>query len=325
MATTPEKRPIAVYGAMIANLAIAASKLIVASISGSSAMLSEGIHSLADTGNELLLLLGLRRSGRPADATHPYGHGKELYFWSLIVAVVLFAVGGGMSIYEGLNHVLHPEPIKSPLWNYVVLAIAFVFEGGSFLVSVRELRKRNATAPLWQAFRWSKDPSVYTVVAEDAAALAGLVVAFAGVFLADRLGIPELDGVASLVVGAILIVVAVLLVIESRNLLIGESASPALVEDVRRIAEDDPDVLRAGYPLTMHLGPDEVLLNLDLEFRPELSGDALRTAIARIEFAIREKHPEVTRVFLESTSLARRSRTPSLRPSSSAQPVPHTS
>jgi cation diffusion facilitator family transporter len=287
---------------MAANLGIAAAKFIAAAMSSSSALVSEGIHSLADTGNELLLLLGLRRSRRPASETHPYGHGKELYFWSLIVAIMLFAFGGGMSIYEGIAHFARPEPLRNPAVNFVVLGVAFVFELGSLSIAWRELEKEHPRASAWTAIRKSKDPSVFTIVAEDLAALAGLVVAFVGVLLDALFDEPRFDAAASLVIGMILCMVAVVLARESRGLLVGEAGTHALVTDVRRIAERDPAVTWVSEPLTMQLGPNDVLLNLVVEFSGRISGAEVPIAVGRIESAIQSAHPEITRLFVNATA-----------------------
>ncbi len=300
-----EKRPIVVYAAIAANLLIAVSKFGAAFLSGSSAMTAEGIHSVVDTGNEALLLLGLRRSRRPPDAAHPFGHGKELYFWSLIVAVVIFGVGGGMSILEGLLHLLHPSELRDPFWNYVVLGIAFVSEGTSWAIAMRELLRGKRQGNFWRTLRASKDPSVYTVIAEDSAALAGLLVAFLGVFLSHRLNNHYLDGGASILIGLILAAVALFLAFESRGLLVGESADQDLVRSVREVAAADAAVQRVHDPLTMHFGPREILLNLDVEFRAELSSEELAAAVDRLEAAIHGRHPEIRRIFIEAEALRR--------------------
>jgi cation diffusion facilitator family transporter len=303
MARRVSGRRFTVYGALAANVAIAVSKFIAAAASGSSAMSSEAVHSLADSGNELLLLLGLRLSRRPPDRRHPYGHGKELYLMSLVVSILLFGMGGGMSLYQGVVHVSHPHALSDPTWNFVVLGVAFVFEGASLLNAVRELDKTRRGRTRFDAFRASKDPAVFIVVAEDAAALAGVLVAFAGVLGSWLWGMPALDGVASLLVGVILCVVAGILANESRGLLVGESASGALVNDVRRLVCEDGDVRRVGEPMTMHLGPEEILLNLELEFRHDLTMPELRAAVDRLESRIRRAHPHVTRIFLEARAL----------------------
>jgi cation diffusion facilitator family transporter len=263
-------------------------------------MLSEAIHSLVDTGNELLLLLGMRRSEREADEQSPFGYGKELYFWSLIVAILLFGVGGGMAFYEGVIHLLHPQPLENPFWAYVVIAVAMVFEGVSFVVALRELKRRPGPKKLLQKVHRSKDPAVFTVLIEDFAALLGLLVAFAGVFIGHWLNNPYVDGAASIVIGLILAAAAVALAHESRSLLVGESASPAIIADIRKIVSKDPAVQAARTPLTMHLGPHDILLNLDVEFRDGISASEQIAAVGRIEDAIRKRHPSVKRIFIEA-------------------------
>jgi cation diffusion facilitator family transporter len=303
MARRVSGRRFTVYAALAANVAIAASKFVAAALSGSSAMLSEAIHSLADAGNELLLLLGLRLSRRPPDRRHPYGHGKELYLMSLVVSILLFGMGGGMSLYQGVLHVQRPVPLRDPIGSIVVLGVAFVFEGASLVNAVRELGKTRRGRSWLQAFRGSKDPAVFIVVAEDTAALLGVIVAFLGVLGAWLWRAPVLDGIASLLVGVILCVVAGVLANESRGLLVGESASRVLVDDVKRLVSQDPDVRRVGEPMTMHLGPEEILLNLELEFRSDLTMSGLRSGVDRLESAIRRAHPHITRIFLEARAL----------------------
>ena len=274
-------RPIAVYGAVIANTGIAIAKFVAAALTGSSAMLSEGIHSVVDTGNQGLLLLGIRRSKAPPDEDHPFGHGKELYFWSLVVAVVLFGVGGGLAIYEGVIHVLEPVHIEDPFVTYVVLALAFVLEAGSFTVAVRELLKEANGHSLIHTLRYSKDPSLPTVLFEDSAALIGLVAAFLGILLAQITGDPRFDGVGSLVIGAVLAVVAVVLAYESRGLLIGERAEPELIEQVRATATAHPGVARVVDVRTMHVGARRVIVNLRVAFNGDRKSD-VEAAIAKL-------------------------------------------
>jgi cation diffusion facilitator family transporter len=266
--TTPHESPIAVYAAIGGNLAIAIAKFAAAALTGSSAMISEAIHSTVDTGNQLLLLLGIRRSDRPADQMHPFGHGKELYFWSLVVAIVLFGAGGGMSIYEGITHILQPAPIEDPRLNYVILAIAAVVEGTSFTIAAREIGKDIHDESVWHAIRNSKDPSVVTVLFEDGAALAGLSAAFVGIYLADLTGDARLDGWASIVIGLILGAVALFLAYESRGLLIGERADVDRIDRLRQIAEADEAVDRVIRIRTMHMGPDRVVATIRLVIRP---------------------------------------------------------
>jgi cation diffusion facilitator family transporter len=301
--SSESESPIAIWGAMAANVLIAATKFVAASFTGSSAMLSEGIHSVVDTGNQVLLLLGLRRSRKPADESHPFGHGKELYFWSLIVAVALFGIGGGMSIYEGLNHLRHPHPLEDPRWGYGVLAACFLFEGVSWIVAFRALREKVSRQGFWRSVHRSKDPSVITVLFEDSAALVGLVIAFAGLFLSHRFRNPALDGIASIAIGLLLAVVALFLAYESKGLLVGESAQPEVVQSIRELASAVPAVDRVRHLLTMHLGPENVLLNLEVDLKPGLSAAEAAETLHRLERDIRERHPEVHRIFVEVSAL----------------------
>jgi cation diffusion facilitator family transporter len=293
-----------IFAAIGANVAIAVTKFVAAAFTGSSAMLSEGIHSLVDSGNGMLLLWGIHASQRPADTRHPFGHGKELYFWTLIVAIMIFAVGGGMSIYEGISHLFRPSPLRDPIWNYVVLGLAVVFEGYSWSVAVREFGGTQRGRGVWRAVRNSKDPTIFTVLFEDSAALLGLLVALAGVYLGHQLENPYLDGTASIVIGGILAGVAVLLAYESKGLLVGESADAATLASIRAVTEADPAVERIMPPLTMHLGPHEILLNLEIKFHEGLSAAEIGAAVERLERSIRRRDPDIKRIFIEAESLA---------------------
>lgn len=292
-----------IYAAIAGNSAIAITKFVASAITGSSAMLSEGVHSLVDTGNGLLLLYGLKRSHLPADDLHPFGRGKELYFWTLIVAILIFALGGGISIYEGIEHIRHPEPVTNPMLNYIVLGLSIIFEGGSTAVAIKEFRKMKGSMGTLEAIRTSKDPSTFTVLFEDIAAMLGLVVALVGIYCGQVFGIPELDGAASVVIGAILGMVAVFLAYESKGLLIGESVNTDVKEDIRRIAEADTAIVRLGRLMTMHFGPHDVLLTMEIHFDPLLSADGVAAAIDRVEKAIRSVHPDVKHIFLEAQPL----------------------
>jgi cation diffusion facilitator family transporter len=289
----------AIVAAIVGNAVIAAIKFIAGAMTGSSAMISEAIHSVVDTGNGLLLFHGLRRGTKPPDTDHPFGHGMEVYFWSLIVAISIFGVGGGLSIYEGAVHIRNPSPLEDPLVNYVVLAAALVFEAVSFSFAWRAFRKHKKGRRTITAIRHGKDPSLFTVLFEDAAALAGLVAAFLGVFFSHLFREPVIDGAASVVIGAVLIFVALWLAYESKSLLVGEAADPELVETIRKIALADPEVTGLGTVLTKHLGPQEVLLNIEIQFKPELTAGQIHAAVHRIEDRITEPFPEVTRVFIE--------------------------
>jgi len=291
---------LAIYGAIGANVAIAVTKFTVAGISGSSAMLSEGVHSTVDTFNGVLLLVGLRLSQRPATPEHPFGHGKELYFWSLIVAVLIFGLGGGISFYEGVQHIQRPEPMRDPTWNYIVLAAAAVFEGSSFTIALRQFRSQAGAAPFWQALHRSKDPTTYTVLAEDSAALVGLLVAAVGIAASHAFGRPEFDGAASIVIGLLLAGVAVVLIMESRSLLIGEGIRPETARAIRAMALAQPKVRDVGRVLSMYVGPDDVLVTMDLDFDAGTSADEAGTAIAAVERHVRDRYPMIRRLFIEA-------------------------
>jgi cation diffusion facilitator family transporter len=298
-------KPIAVYGALIANLAIAATKFIAAAITGSSAMLSEGVHSLVDTGNQGLLLLGLQRSRKPPTIDHPFGHGKELYFWGLIVAVLLFGLGGGVSIYEGILHVLEPRASVNPTWNYFVLAASFFFESASFAVAFfKEFLPRIGKRSVIEAIRRSADPSLFVVLFEDAAALVGLVIAGAGVFLSHLLDAPIIDGIASIAIGVVLCLVAVYLTHQSKGLLLGQGVDKATLQSIRDAALQDEAVVGVAQPLTMYLGPEDILVNIEVTFRDGLPSQEIPPAVRRIEEAIRKNHPAIKRMYIEAGSLA---------------------
>ncbi len=293
---------LAIYGAIGANIAIAVTKFTVAGITGSSAMLSEGVHSAVDTFNGLLLLVGIRLSQRPATPEHPFGHGKELYFWSLIVAVLIFGLGGGVSFFEGVQHMRHPEPMRNPTWNYGVLAAAAVFEGISFGIALRLFLKQAGTTPFWEAIHRSKDPTTYTVLAEDAAALAGLAIAAVGIALSHSLDMPVLDGAASVLIGLLLAGVATLLTWESRGLLIGEGIRPETAQAIRELALAQPGVRDVGRVLSMYVGPDDVLVTMDLDFDAGTDAADAALAIGQVERQVRERFPMIRRLFIESGS-----------------------
>jgi cation diffusion facilitator family transporter len=291
---------LAIYGAIAANVAIAFTKFLVAGITGSSAMLSEGIHSAVDTFNGALLLVGLKLSHRPATPEHPFGHGKELYFWGLIVAVLIFGLGGGVSFYEGMQHIRHPAPMQDPTWNYVVLGAAALFEGASFVIALRQFLEKSGQTPFWEALHRSKDPTTYTVLAEDSAALVGLAVAAGGIALSHHFEMPELDGAASLIIGLLLAGVAVLLIRESRGLLIGEGIRPETARAIRSIALGQPMVRDVGRVLSMYVGPDDALVTMDLDFDDDTTAADAAAAIAAIERQVRERYPMIKRLFIEA-------------------------
>ncbi len=288
-----------IYAALVGNLLIAVTKFIAAFVTGSSAMLSEGVHSLVDTGNSVLLLYGLRRAARPADLTHPLGHGRELYFWSFIVALLVFALGAGVSFYEGVSHILHPEPVRNPTVNYVVLGLSVLFEGTSWWIALKGFRAVKGRLGYFEAVRQSKDPTVYTVLFEDSAAMLGLVFAFAGIFAAQMLEMPELDGVASIGISFILASTAIFLARESKGLLMGEPALPEVQAAVLAIAQQDPAVQKANGVVTVHLGPDQIVAGLSIEFEDHVTAPEIESCVERIEQRLKTELPEITSLFVK--------------------------
>ena len=292
----------AVIAAIAGNILIAITKFIAVAFTGSSAMLSEAIHSIVDAGNGSLLLLGVELSRKPADTEHPFGHGAELYFWSLIVGVLIFAVGGGMSFYEGIVHLRNPTDLSGhPIWNYAVLAIAAIFEGTSWFIGWKAFRKEKGNRGVLETIHETKDPTNFSVVLEDSTAMIGLALAFLGVFLGQTLNMPELDGVASLCIGLLLCVVAFFMVYESKGLLIGEGADPRTLASVQKLIADDPSVEHVGRLLTVHLGAQDILLAVELRFRADNVLNVRETVI-RLRKAIQEKHPDITRIFFGAES-----------------------
>jgi cation diffusion facilitator family transporter len=296
---------VAVIAAVVGNLLVAVSKFVAAAFTGSSAMIAEGIHSLVDTGNGLLVLFGMRRADRPADATHPFGHGKELYFWTLIVAISIFGIGGGMSVYEGVIHLLHPVPVENVWPNYLVLTIALLIEGSSFFVAMRAFNAARGKRPAFEFIRASKDPSLFTIVFEDSAAMLGLAVAFVGVFLGQVTGSPYFDGAASVIIGLILAGVAWLLARETKGLLIGEGVEPQVLAAMRGLVVADSAIEGVGDIRTMYVGPKDLLVNLDVAFRSGVDAEGMHASIARVEAALKSAYPEVGNVYIEAASLAR--------------------
>ncbi len=288
-----------IYVALAGNLGIAVAKFIAAAISGSSAMLSEGVHSLVDTTNEVLLLHGLNRANKPPDRNHPLGHGRELYFWSFIVAVLVFAMGAGVSLYEGITHLQHPEPAGNPTIAYIVLLVSLLFEGTSWWVALREFRAGKGRYGYFEAFRRSKDPSTFTVLLEDSAALLGLLIALAGLAGAQLLDMPELDGIASIGIAAVLAVAAFLLARETKGLLIGEPAHPELGQALLQLAQRDPDIENANGVLTVQVGPNQVLATLSAAFDDNCTTPQIEACVARVEQAVRQQHPEILALFVK--------------------------
>lgn len=284
------------YAALAANLAIMITKFIAAAASGSAALFSEGIHSAVDTGDSALLLLGLALSQRQASREHPYGQGLQVYFWTLVVAMSIFGAGGGVSIYEGIRHVAEPHPIEAIGWSYGVLGAALLFEGTSWLISLRNFRKVRGQASVWEGIKRSKDPTTFVIVLEDSAALLGILVAATGMTLARFAGIPAADGAASIVIGLLLVAVAIVLGRETWSLLLGEAATPELVRSIRDLARAQPGIVDAHLPRTMHFGPDAVHVDLDVEVDGELRAAQLVDAVNQLEAKVRERYPVVHRV-----------------------------
>jgi len=293
-----------IYAALAGNSLISITKFAAAAMTGSSAMLSEGIHSVVDTGNQVLLLYGLRAAKKPPDKDFPFGHGKELYFWSFIVAILIFAVGAGVSIYEGVRHVMHPAPVGNPLVNYIVLGAAMVFEGGAWFYAWREFSAYKGRKGYIRAVHEGKDPTMFVVLFEDSAAMAGLIVAFLGVFLTETTGILFFDGAASILIGFILAGTAIWLAYETKSLLIGESANPEVVEAIRAIATDTPEIHHVNEVLTMHMGPDFILVNISVEFEDSAHADAIERAVRELESRLKEKIPRAKRIFIEPEARA---------------------
>ncbi|HEU4584908.1 MAG TPA: cation diffusion facilitator family transporter [Gemmatimonadaceae bacterium] len=294
-----------VYAALVGNLLIAVSKFVAAIIGRSSAMLSEGVHSLVDTTNELLLLYGLHRAGKPPDRMHPFGHGRELYFWNFIVALLVFALGAGVSLYEGVSHIRNPEPVKDPKLNYIVLAVAFVLEGSTWLISRKKVRASKGNVGYLESFRRSKDPSVFTVLFEDSAALLGLLIAALGILSADLLNDPRLDGVASIGIALVLATISILLARETKGLLIGEPADPRLHRAILATASAAPGVHHVNAVLTSQLGPRQVVASVSAEFDDSLSTPDVEASVDSIECEVRREHPEVVAIFVRPETMER--------------------
>jgi cation diffusion facilitator family transporter len=291
-----------IYAALAGNFAISVTKFVAGFFTGSSAMLTEGVHSLVDTGNQLLLLYGLRQSSRPADKYHPFGYGMELYFWTFLVAILIFAVGAGISIYEGVQKTLHPHPITNAYVNYIVLGLSIAFEGAVWWIALREMLKIKGNRSILRAVRDSKDPTVFTVLFEDTAAMLGLMTALIGIFLAQTLNIPALDGIASIIIGLILAATALFLAYESKSLLTGEAASPETVDQIQSILDSTKGVLNTNELLTLHLGPNDILVAVSLDFVNSISADDIEATVSEIENRITASISNVGRIFIEAQS-----------------------
>ena len=295
--------------ALLANLGIAVSKFVAAAITGSSAMLTEGVHSVVDSTNQLLLMWGRRAAKRAPDRLHPFGYGRELYFWSFVVAVLVFALGAGVSVYEGIIHIAHPEPAVSPLWAFAVLLIAFLLEGWSTLEAFREFRAAKGTLSWFRAIRRSKDPPSFIVLLENGAAMAGIIAAAIGLTLALVTGDPFYDGAASVVIGLILGLTAFLLAYESKGLLIGEAADPELVDNLHAMACTMPGVVGVGDVLTVHSSPDQITVMMNVDFDDDIRAGEVELAVCRIEEEAQRRWPQVRRLFVRPMQGAAAQRT----------------
>ena len=294
-------RDFTLYAAVAANLAIAVTKFVAAAITGSASMFSEALHSVVDTGDGLLVLLGLRLSHRPPSPRHPYGHGLEVYFWSMVVAMSIFGMGGVVSIYEGIDRMRHPSHLGSAIWGYAVLACSFVFEGISWLISMKAFGRVRGRKSLWTAIKQSKDPTTFVVVLEDSAALIGILIAAAGLTLTKLTHEPRFDAAGSILIGLLLVTSGIVLGRETWSLMIGESASPKLVEDIERIARERPELVQVAAPRTLHLGPDHIHVDLDVQARADVTAQELGALLKGLEDAVHAAHPEVGRISIRLT------------------------
>jgi cation diffusion facilitator family transporter len=293
-----------VVAALVGNGLIAITKFGASAVTGSSAMLSEAIHSLVDTANQGLLLYGLKKSQKPADERHPFGYGRELYFWAFIVAILIFGAGGGFSIYEGFNKLFHPHPITSPLINYIVLGLAILFEGVAWSIAFKEFWKNKGKLSWFKAVQESKDPTIFTVLFEDSAAMLGLVVAAVGIWLSSSMGILYADAVASICIGFILVITASFLAYEGKSLLIGEGALPEQVALIRNLIQDDETILGINELLTLHAGPEDILLTVSVDFKDGLDSGEVEQSISRMEKRIKSAIPRIKKIFIEAQSFS---------------------
>ena len=299
----------AIYTAAGANLAIAVAKFAGAFLTGSTAMLAEGAHSVIDTVNQGLLLVGLRRAEKPADARHPFGYGREVYFYAFVVALFIFLGGGIFAIYEGAHKIRHPAPesdasilghVIPGFWiNVAILSFSILAEGYSCLVAMRAFWKEKGARPALTAIRRSKDPALFTILVEDVAALIGLLIALAGVILARLLDQPDLDGWSSVGIGAVLVGMAVFLMVETHGLLIGEAADPEVVAAIRAAAQAEPAVRGVNEVLTQHTGPTDILVNISLDVDDAVTAGEIERAVARLDRRMKQEHPDIRRVFIE--------------------------
>ncbi len=304
MASAGSKKVI--IAALIGNALVAFSKFIAATITGSSAMFSEGIHSVVDTGNQALLLFGISRAKRPPTEEFPFGYGKEIYFWSFVVAMLLFSVGAGLSIYEGIHRIYAPTPITNPVVNYIVLGLAICFEAVAWIMAYKQFSKEKGSWSIIEAVKREKNPTTFVVLFEDTAAIIGLLIALLGVALSSVTGMAIFDGIASLVIGLVLGLTAWWLAIETKGLLIGESANKEVVEQIRKLALSNEGITHVNELLTLHMGPEYVLVNIAVDFKDHLSATEIESTVALLDTAIKRKHPRVKRVFIEAESRSKR-------------------
>ncbi|MCH8846089.1 MAG: cation transporter [Proteobacteria bacterium] len=292
-------RKLVIYAALAGNALIAIMKFIAASITGSSVMFSEGIHSVVDTGNQMLLLYGLKQAKKPADDRFPFGHGKEIYFWSFIVAIMIFAVGAGISIYEGIHRLLNPAPLENILVNYIVLSLAIVFEGAAWFFALKEFKQAKGQWGYIEAVQRGKDPTLFVVLFEDSAAMLGLVVALLATYLTQLTGNLYLDGLASIIIGLILAATAMWLAFETKSLLIGESANIHVVNGIRKLARTYDKIEHVNEVLTMHMGPEFILVNISVEFKDAATATEIEETVSQLDAAIKNEYENVKRIFIE--------------------------
>jgi cation diffusion facilitator family transporter len=295
-------RKLVIYAALLGNTLIAITKFVAAYFTSSSAMFSEGIHSLVDTGNQVLLLYGLKRSQLPASEQFPFGHGKEIYFWSFVVAIMIFAVGAGVSIYEGFHRLYDPAPVENFLINYIVLGLAIIFEGFAWYFAFREFSRSRGEWGYFEAVHKGKDPSMFVVLFEDTAAMMGLLVALGANILSQLTGLYVFDAAASIIIGLILAVTAVWLAYETKSLLIGERANLNVVDGIRQLATDFSKIDHLNEILTMHMGPDFILVNISVDFVDPITGEEIETTVAKLDKAIKNRFSNVKRIFIEAES-----------------------
>jgi cation diffusion facilitator family transporter len=297
-----------ILAALVGNALVAVTKFIAAAMTGSSAMLSEGIHSVVDTGNQVLLLYGMRRAKKPPDEDFPFGHGKEIYFWSFIVAILVFALGAGISVYEGVIHLIHPAVPGNPMINYIVLIMAMVFEGAAWYFAFKSFSIEKGKLGYIEAVKRAKDPTTFVVLFEDSAAMLGLMIAFLGIWLTHATGIVYFDGIASILIGLLLAATAIWLAFETKGLLIGESANQWIVSGVRELVSNEASVDAVNEVLTMHMGPEYILVNISLDFSDDLPAGEVEKIVASLDGKIKTKYDKVKRIFIEARSATEESR-----------------